>query len=280
MNKLMKNILLWVLALVLMAIIVIYQRATGPTYPKKGKVELQGSEVKFSLLRSHNVGMNAPVSIEAKDKDILGKIKLKRYPSHDEWSEFNLKRDGDYLVSELPEQAPAGKVMYHVSVGKDYENLTDLTPEPIVLRYKGFVPDWILYPHILLMILSFAFAMRVAIEAAFKRDNVLNLSYFTLAFFAIGGLILGPIVQKYAFGAFWTGWPFGKSILHFGDLTDNKTIASVLIWVIAIFRMRKHPNQTWWAWLATVVMIIVYLIPHSMLGSEIDFTEIENQQSN
>ena len=111
-------------------------------------------------------------------------------------------------------------------------------------------------------------------------DNVLNLSYFTLAFFAIGGLILGPIVQKYAFGAFWTGWPFGKTILHFGDLTDNKTLASILIWVIAIFRMRKHPNQTWWAWLATVVMIIVYLIPHSMLGSEIDYTEIENKQVN
>ena len=280
MNKLMKNILLWVLAIVLMAVIVIYQRATGPTYPKKGKIELKGSEVKFSLLRSNNVGMNAPVKVEAKDKTLVGKIKLKRYPSHDDWSEFELNRDGDFLVSELPEQAPAGKVMYQVSVGKDYNNLTYLTEEPIVLRYKGVVPDWVLYPHILMMILSFAFAMRVAIEAAFKRDNVLNLSYLTLVFFAIGGLILGPIVQKYAFGAFWTGWPFGKTILHFGDLTDNKTLASILIWVIAIFRMRKHPNQTWWAWLATVVMIIVYLIPHSMLGSEIDYTEIENQQVN
>ncbi len=41
----------------------------------------------------------------------------------------------------------------------------------------------------------------------------------------LGGFLLGPIVQKYAFGAFWTGWPFGE------DLTDNKTAVAVLAWL-------------------------------------------------
>lgn len=275
-----KKILLWVLAIIMMVIVVIYQRATGPTYPKKGEIEVQGSIVSFSLLRSHEVGKNAPIEIEAKDKSIVAKIMMKRYLSHDDWSEYEMIRKGDLLTSELPEQLPAGKVMYHIAVGKDYSNLTEITEEPVVLRYKGVVPEWVLYPHILMMILSFAFAMRVALEAAFKGDKVLLHAYYTLGFFAFGGLVLGPIVQWYAFGAFWTGWPFGKTIFHFGDLTDNKTIASILIWVIAIFRIKKHPNQTWWAWVATLIMMIVYLIPHSMMGSEIDFTEIENQQVN
>ncbi len=278
--KNMRTILLWVGAVILMVVVVIYQRATGPTYPQKGNIEIQGTEVEFSLLRSHEIGQNAPVTIENKDKSLVAKIKLKRYRSHDEWSEYEMKREGDYLTSELPELPPAGKVMYQVSVGKDYENLVDLTPEPVLLRYKGVVPEWILYPHILMMIFAFAFAMRVALEVIFKGPSVLNYSYWTLGFFAFGGLVLGPLVQWYAFGAFWTGWPFGKTILSFGDLTDNKTASSILMWVIAVWRIRRRPNQTWWALLATVVMIAVYLIPHSMLGSEIDFREIENQPVN
>jgi hypothetical protein len=44
----------------------------------------------------------------------------------------------------------------------------------------------------------------------------------------VGGLILGPPVQLEAFGALWTGWPFGA------DLTDNKTLIAVLAWVPAV----------------------------------------------
>jgi hypothetical protein len=88
----------------------------------------------------------------------------------------------------------------------------------------------------------------------------------------IGGLILGPIVQQYAFGAFWTGWPFGH------DLTDNKTIIAFIFWAIALFQvMKKKPKAGIWVIVATIVMLAVYLIPHSVLGSEIDYTQIPNQ---
>ena len=39
-----------------------------------------------------------------------------------------------------------------------------------------------------------------------------------LLLLAVGGFILGPLVQNYAFGELWTGVPFGW------DLTDNKTL--------------------------------------------------------
>ena len=45
---------------------------------------------------------------------------------------------------------------------------------------------------------------------------------------AIGGMILGPIVQKYAFGEYWTGFPYG------GDFTDNKMLIMWLAWAIAM----------------------------------------------
>ncbi|MEI6614889.1 MAG: hypothetical protein WCL37_08320, partial [Chrysiogenales bacterium] len=77
-----------------------------------------------------------------------------------------------------------------------------------------------------------------------------------------GGLILGPLVQKYAFGAFWTGFPLGH------DLTDSKTLLAVMVWLGAFFLRKK---SRWWTLLATVLMIVIYLIPHSLLGSELNY---------
>ena len=90
----------------------------------------------------------------------------------------------------------------------------------------------------------------------------------TIFSFLLGGLILGPIIQLYAFGALWTGWPFGH------DLTDNKTLASFILWIIAVWRLRKNPNARGWVLVASLGLLAVYLIPHSVLGSEIDFREL------
>ena len=50
----------------------------------------------------------------------------------------------------------------------------------------------------------------------------------TLLFLLAGGIVMGPVVQLYAFGELWTGVPFGW------DLTDNKTLIAFLFWVAAV----------------------------------------------
>ena len=101
------------------------------------------------------------------------------------------------------------------------------------------------------------------------NGNLKKLTLWTLIFLSAGGLILGPLVQKYAFDAFWTGWPFGT------DLTDNKTVAAVLIWLAAWFAQRKK-NAKWWIVGAAVATLVVFLIPHSMFGSELDYSKAPN----
>jgi uncharacterized membrane protein len=75
-------------------------------------------------------------------------------------------------------------------------------------------------------------------------------------------------VQKYAFGAYWTGWPFGH------DLTDNKTALAFIAWLIAVIKLRKNREARGWAIAAALVLLLVYLVPHSVLGSEIDHTQM------
>lgn len=89
----------------------------------------------------------------------------------------------------------------------------------------------------------------------------------------IGGMILGPLVQKAAFGEYWVGFPWGI------DLTDNKTLIMWLAWLAACLVLRLRPRQKFAGRIAVaaaaVVMTAVYLIPHSLRGSELDYSQVD-----
>ena len=64
--------------------------------------------------------------------------------------------------------------------------------------------------------------------AVIKYPLYKKYSFWTLVLFTAGGMILGPVVQYYAFGDLWTGIPFGW------DLTDNKTLIALIFWILAV----------------------------------------------
>ena len=102
--------------------------------------------------------------------------------------------------------------------------------------------------------------------------NKLSNISITFIFLVLGGLIFGPIVQKYAFGAYWTGFPFGH------DFTDNKTAFAILFWAIAlIMSLFRNKNTRWWILAAAIVLLSTYLIPHSLFGSELDQSSLEQK---
>lgn len=268
MNKTLRSIILWLFAFLFMAAIAIYQRMTGPTFPTRGKVELAKQEIKFALLTSQENDKDAEIRINAPDEGITGYFHFKRFKSHDEWSKVPMQRDGEYLLAYIPKQPAAGKVMYKVELGKGSESLF-LTEEPVIIRFKGPVPAFVLWPHIIFMFLAMVLSTRTGLEALAKGKNTYLYAWATMILLLIGGLILGPIIQKYAFDAYWTGWPFGH------DLTDNKTIVSFLFWVVALLVLRKNRENRLWPVIAALILLAIYLIPHSVLGSELDYTAMQ-----
>lgn len=271
MSTKMKSTLLWIFAIIFTVGIAAYQRKTGPTYPVSGKVNLNEKEIKYKLIRTAENDKDAEISILVPDASVTGSISYKRFKSNDTLTNAPLMRSGDKLIFMMPKQPAAGKMQYTVSLTGQSETVA-LTEKPVVMRFKGPVPALVLIPHILLMFLAMLFSTRAGIEALTKGNRTYLYSFLTLAFFIPGGLILGPFVQHFAFDAYWTGWPF-KGILHFGDMTDNKTAAAVLGWVVAVFMLRKNPNARGWAIAAAIILLAVYLVPHSVLGSEIDYTQ-------
>jgi hypothetical protein len=261
----MKNVLFWVIAIVITLSSATYQRITGPTHPYRGSVELSGTELSYRLIRSFPRPMDAPVRILVEDEEITGYFMFKRYPSHDDWSTKPLIRSDEYLIAYIPQQPAAGKIMYQVMLEKGEEKVK-LSEEPIVIRFRNDVPAWAMIPHILLMFMAMLLSTRTGL-AALSGQKTSQLTLLTLVAFVLGGIIFGPIIQKYAFGDWWTGWPFGT------DLTDNKTAFALIFWVIAFFKTRKNPSHRSWVIVASVILLLVYLIPHSMFGSEIDWTQ-------
>ncbi len=267
MNPKLKSFLLWLFAFLFTAAIAIYQRMTGPTYPVSGKVHLAGQTIKFSLIRTYDGQDDAPVYIKKiADTSIHGEFSFRRFKSYDSWTSIPMQRQHDTLVGRLPHQPPAGKMMYQVMLVKDSEKQF-LTNDPVVLRYKGYVPLSILIPHIIIIFLAMLFSTRTGLEVIFRGNYTFAYAWVTLITLFLGGLILGPIVQKYSFGVYWSGWPFGH------DLTDNKSLVAFIFWVVALIVLNRNRANRLWPILASVILLIVFLIPHSMLGSEIDYTK-------
>jgi hypothetical protein len=264
---------LWVVTILFTLMISTWQRTTGPTYPISGTVDLGGEEIAYTFIRSDEVEgetIETEIGIEASEK-ISGSYIYKRYKSYDEWTEKPLRREGDQLILSIPRQPKAGKMEYQVSLTNGTD-MVKIPEEPVIMRYKGVVPKTtVLLPHILLMLLAMIFSTRTGLEALVRGKHTLRYTIWTLIFLGIGGLILGPIMQNYAFDAYWTGWPFGH------DLTDNKTAVAFIFWLIAlIVLLRRKQNRTW-AIVAAIVLLAVYSIPHSVLGSEIDHTKVEGE---
>ena len=273
-KRILKSFCLWLLAIIITLGSAIYQRKTGPTYPIDGNAQLSGSTVEYSLTRSHGGEGDQPVTVSAPDSNIKGALVYRRYKTNDAWTEIKMIREDENLKVLLPHQPPAGKLEYHLVLQKSGTELYLPSKENVVTRFKGSVPKSVLFPHIFFMFLAMLVSTRTGLEALRPHGKLPLYVIWTACLLFVGGMILGPIVQRYAFGAFWTGIPFGT------DLTDNKTLIAMITWIVALFAVIKRPKARGLVFGASVILLLVYLIPHSMHGSELDYSEHENGKQN
>jgi hypothetical protein len=263
--------IIWILTVVITVSSVIYQRLTGPTYPVRDSVRIGDETIKYKLLRTNYSSSDAAIKILTQNDRLTGELRWRRLKSYDDWHIDTLNREGNDLQAVIPKQPPAGKIAYSITLFDDSGEEYRLAEEPVVIRFKGEVPIFILIPHVLAMFISMLLCTRTGLEAIYNREKSYRFALWTAALFFLGGLILGPIVQKFAFGAFWTGWPLGS------DLTDNKTAVAMLGWLVALWRGRDSKKGRKWFIIAAALQLLIFLIPHSMFGSELDYTQIDQQ---
>jgi len=278
----MKKLLLWLLAFVITIAAAYYQRKTGPTYPKRVNVTVNDSTYDLKLVRSLGLDERPEVKLKIQDTTVKAILWYKRFNTSDEYSStpfsykvypvhsFVMNRifkitEEKGLFAEIPRQPAAGKLQYYIEITGSDGTLTLMKETPVVIRFKGAVPGQVLTPHILIMFLAMLFSTASGLLALARIPSFKKYTVWTLVMLTAGGMILGPLVQKYAFGALWTGVPYGW------DLTDNKTLIAFLFWVLAVVMNLKKERPVFTI-VAAVILLLVYSVPHSMFGSELDYS--------
>lgn len=282
----MKPFIAWTVAIIITIAAVIFQRGTGPTKPQEipflipGQTNETVMECPRSLTRNPDGGLSTiDVKIKEKnfDADQISTVSIvyKRYPSTDASTKLSAQKeiiDGVFHIrGEVPTQPAAGKVEY--SIVLTFLDGSLYNSESVILRFRNDVPALVIIPHILFMYLALLLAIVTGLNV-FRENKAHKFATATLIAFFIGGFILGPLLQHYAFGVYWSGWPLG------GDLTDNKTLFAFIVWLIAWipnlfrkFRTRKYAKYLYLV--AALVTLAIYTIPHSARGSEYDYEKGE-----
>ncbi|NQU82049.1 MAG: hypothetical protein HQ543_11065 [Bacteroidetes bacterium] len=255
--------LYWLLAVIITIAAAYYQRKTGPTYSKEINITLDGKNYEIELPRTHGGDEPCPVILKIADNNVQGELIYRKYPTEDNWQAILFNRDGELLTGNLPHQPPAGKLEYFLKLSTRNEELDLFKNDPVIIRYKGAVPGSILLPHIFIIFAAMLLSNFTGIIAFMRHPKQRIYGRITLALLFVGGLILGPMVQFHAFGEYWTGIPFGW------DLTDNKLLVAFIFWVIAVAGNRKR-EKPFLTILAAVILLLIYSIPHSMFGSELN----------
>jgi hypothetical protein len=277
----MKRFIMWTMAFIITIAAAIYQRHTGPTYPKELNITLNDKVYELKLVRSLALNEKPEIKLEIADSTVKARLFYKLFRSGEEYQvtgftykvfpvkSFLMNKvfkiyEEKGLYAEVPQQPPAGKLQYYFEISDSKVTKSYLTETPVIIRFKGGVPAFILVPHILLMFLAMLFSTLAGLMAAVKYPLYKKYAVWTLILFIAGGMVLGPIVQFDAFGDFWTGIPFGW------DLTDNKTLIALLFWILAVVMNSKKERPVYTV-LASFVLLLVFSIPHSLFGSELNY---------
>jgi hypothetical protein len=265
----MKKFLLWFLAFLITISAAVYQRMTGPTYPKRINISVNKSDQQLKLVRSLSLNEKSEVKLDLTDPNLSARLFFKRFKSEEEYqvADFTFRPDPKHpgFFAAVPQQPAAGKVQYYFEITDSNGTQTYLKANPVVIRFKGDVPAFILIPHILLMFVAMLFSTLAGLMAIIKFPKYKIFGLWTLILFIAGGFILGPVVQYYAFHELWTGIPFGW------DLTDNKTLIALIFWILAVVMNRKKERPAYTI-LAAAILLLVFSIPHSLFGSELNYS--------
>ncbi len=178
----MKKFILWFLAFLITVTAAIYQRKTGPTYPKRLDVTLNDTVRKLKLVRSLGLNEKPEVRLNINDTSVKAKLFFKRFKTDDEYqvTDFSYKvypvhsfimnkvfkiYEEKGLFAEVPQQPAAGKLQYYFEITDSKGTRPFFKEAPVVIRFKGDVPAFVLVPHILLMFIAMLFSTLAGLMA-------------------------------------------------------------------------------------------------------------------
>jgi hypothetical protein len=267
------------LAVLITLVVVVASRYFGPNRQYTVETSSQGVEMAHKAPRGHDEGGPAPLWVkvrlngkEASDLMIGLKGRVKGaeawegiLPSRTEPGEEGWDQR---ILFEVPEKPWTTRYFYQfdgcVKGGEPF-TLTRDDGNPMMVKFKGKVPAWIVILHVLGMFGGFFLLILSTLHAwalAWGREDykaASSLAWWSWLVLFIGGVPVGFAMNYFAFNVIWEAFPFG------GDVTDNKTQIALILWALAAMGLsyKKNRRSGVFAVVAGLLVLAIFLIPHS-----------------
>lgn len=270
MKKYYRYLLAFVLTVVLLAIA--RQLSTRHRTEYSHRV---GGVVAMHRTVTEDFGVGPVLRVTVPELEGLTAVALYRDAPGGPYSADTLDRTEDGFASRLPARSKGEELFYHIELSENGEPVAQFPPHgDQFIKFKGHVPEAILIPHIFFMFATIYLGLMTvftSIDAAKGRGELRrSVRYLLWTFIAsfIGGIPLGYMVSVAAFGQGWSGIPIGW------DITDNKTVLLLLLWLITLILawrgLRGGPmaiSKNTYMILAVVSFVVTFaafIIPHSI----------------
>ncbi len=188
-----RPIFFWILAVIITLSASIYQRRTGPTYEKRVEINIDSTDYKFELLRSFGGEEDCKIELIIPETEIRGILEYRKFPTNDDWTTVKMTRQGETISAELPNLPPAGKYEYKIILSKNGTDYPLNNGEPVVIRFKGEVPSWVLIPHIFFIFFAMFLGNLAGVMAIFRYEKFRYYTNLTVIALFIRGINIWPV---------------------------------------------------------------------------------------
>ena len=212
-------------------------------------------KIKHTPLKEIKAGSETPLQAEITSGEAPGSLRaLIFYRTQGrpfQVAEMTLLEAGRYF-GYLPPQPVGASLEYYIEA-KAGETIVARVPsrataEAFAVPVKGTPNRYVLISHIVFIFIGlffFIFSGYLGYKSLKDRRTLLyipRVAFLGTITFFIASIPLGMVVAYQTYGKPWTGFPVGR------DLTDNKSLAILLYWVVCGFLyrgslFRKDPSR-------------------------------------
>jgi hypothetical protein len=236
------------------------QQLSSSDRPYNTSVNIGSTTYDFQLPVVHEGNEESLVEITLPDTSIHGQLFYKKYNIEEKWRTNNLIRMNENLVSVLPHQKPNIKIQYYIELNSKGKTYFIAKQNPVVVRFQGEVPKYILYPQVLVMFISLVIAIFAGMLALFNIDTYKKYAKIAFYLFFLGGFLIGLLVHMISFRHLFI------QSLTCNDLTFYKNSIIFLIWLV-VYYMNKKYDIRYYTLAGAVLTLVLFCLPQHILFS-------------
>jgi len=269
----MKKEISWFAAILITFTIAIFQLIMGTANPLAVQVNTGKQLLQCELTRTYNGKTDCPIILPIGDIKVSGSILYRVYPSESKMSRIDFDREGDKLIANLPSQPPSGKLEYRVFLEREGTTIYVNEGKPVIIRFLGKVPIYILILQSILIFLAILFSNITGIYAGLGIKSFKWMIYLDILILLAVIFLLQPLMHKYALNQWWTCFP------NSWEAGDNKLLIALMVWLVtAYFNLKK--NRRGLVVIASIISIFMFSVPHGFPGFVHDPITLNSAMSN